>query len=1048
MSKRRRQAAWGHPCLPQPALASPAVGSPPTGRTSRCKLVSLVLLLALSPLCTLLAQAGGGRASTPSGPTSGTISGLVTAQETGAPLPGTRVTVAGTELGADAATDGRYTIASVPPGTYRLRARLIGHALMEMTDVVVAAGDTARADFRLTPLAVTLQEVVVVGYGTQARRDVTGSVASVSGEDVHAVPKANAIEAIKGRVPGVDIVTSGNNPGDGMSIRVRGTRSLTASNDPLYVLDGIPMAGGIGDLNPNDIESIEILKDASATAIYGARGASGVVLITTKQGKSGKTTITYDTYAGAQHALRRMPMMNGPQWAQFKRDAARNSNTGYQCPANVAACAHGDSILFWPVDVTAINDGQETDWQDLVLRQGTQVSNEVRIAGGDEKTRFALSGGQLNQVGIVKGMDFVRRSGRFNFDHRPNSRLRIGTSTSVIQSDQHLGRGDGVYSEALLNDPLAPAFDSAGNIIFKPTPDGQRVNPLSDVQNQKDDRGRARAFGTLFADYNLTSALNWRVNFGADLTFYRRGQFWGSQTQALQGSPANATLEQQRTLAYTLDNIVTFKRSLGLAHRIDATLVYSIQTQRTEDQVTPVLALPYEQDGYFDLGSAARVDAPSSYLSRWALESYMARLNYALKDRYLLTLTSREDCSSRLAPGHKCQVFPSAALAWRLSEEGFIQHSGLFSDLKLRVSYGQTGNTAINPYQTEGSLTRTIYSFGDQPAVGYRPGGLPNNNLSWERTSQADGGLEFTGQGGRISGSVDVYRAATSDLLMNRQLSGINGRSSILQNVGATLNSGVEVALNTQILRDWHGIGWSTQVNWASNRNRIVSLYGANKDDVGNKWFIGDPISVYYDYKFGGIWQIADSVEMKRYKAKPGDIRIVDQNNDGKIDAADRIVLGSPFPKWTGSLTTHFSWKGFDLSAMAVARWGQTMDDVFRRDDNVLAGRYNNVAVNYWTPTNPSNTDPRPALGQERPPNNNAMGFEDGSFIRIRSISLSYTVPGAHVGSLFHANSLRIYATAQDPFLFTTFQGLDPESATNAGTPSYATLMMGVTVGL
>src|SRR5256885_1253060 len=613
MSKRRRQAAWGHLCLPQPALALPAAGSP--GRTSRCKLFGLSLLLALSPLCTLLAQAGGGRASTPSGPTSGTISGLVTAQETGTPLPGTRVTVAGTELGADAATDGRYTIASVPPGTYRLRARLIGHALMEMTDVVVAAGDTARADFRLTPLAVTLSEVVVVGYGTQARRDVTGSVASVSGEDVHAVPKANAIEAIKGRVPGVDIVTSGNNPGDGISIRVRGTRSLTASNDPLYVLDGIPMSGGIGDLNPNDIESIEILKDASSTAIYGARGASG-----------------------------------------------------------------------------------------------------------DEKTRFALSGGQLNQLGIVKGMDFVRRSVRFNFDHRPNSRLQIGTSTSVVQSDQHLGRGDGVYSEALGNDPLGMPYDSAGNLLFKPTPDGQRVNPLSDIANQKDDRGRARAFGTLFADYNLSAALNWRVDFRADLTVYRRGQVLGSPTQAQQGRPANATLEQQRTLAYTLDNILTYKRSLGLAHRIDATLVYSLQTQRTEDQVTSVIGLPYEQDQYFDLGAAARVDAPSSYVSQWALASFMARLNYALKDRYLLTLTSRDDCSSRLAPGHKCQVFPSAAIAWRLSEEGFIQQTGLFSDLKLRVSYGRTGNTAINPYQTEGSLSWTIYSFGDQPAVGYRPG--------------------------------------------------------------------------------------------------------------------------------------------------------------------------------------------------------------------------------------------------------------------------------------------------------------------------------------
>ena len=1017
----------------------------PTAVTPRGLCLSLfVPLCALLPLEPARAQETGSNAPTPE---SGTIAGVVTAVETGSPIPNVRVTLAGTALAATAGPDGHYTIALVPPGTYQLRAQLIGYLVAELGDVVVTAGQATTADFRLQPLPVTLQEVVVVGYGTQVRRDVTGAVASVSSEDVHATPKANAIEAIKGRVPGVDIVTTGNNPGDGISIRVRGTRSLTASNDPLYVLDGIPMAGGIGDLNPNDVESMEILKDASATAIYGARGASGVVLITTKQGKSGKTTVTYDTYAGAQRAVRRMPMMNGPQWAQFKRDAARNSKTGYGCPPDVAACAHGDSILFWPVDVQAIAAGRWTDWQDLVLRQGTQVSNEVRATGGDEKTRFALSAGQLNQGGIIQGMDYVRRSARFNFDHRASPRLRIGTSTSVIQSDQHLGRGDGVYSEALLNDPLAPAFDSAGHVIFKPTPDGQRVNPLSDIENQHDDRARARAFGTLFAEYNLSAALNWRVNFGADLTFYRRGQFWGAATQSQQGSPANATLEQQRTLAYTLDNILTYKRSLGLAHRVDATLVYSIQTQRTEDQVTPVIALPYEQDQYFDLGSAARVDAPSSYLSRWALASVMARVNYALKDRYLLTLTGRDDCSSRLAPGHKCQIFPSAALAWRLSEEDFIQRTGLFSDLKLRVSYGRTGNTAINPYQTEGSLTRTIYSFNDLPAVGYRPGSLPNDSLSWERTSQLDVGLEFTGRGGGISGSVDVYRAATSELLMNRQLSGINGRSSILQNVGATLNSGVEVALSTQILRDWHGLGWSTQINWAMNRNRIVSLFGANKNDVGNKWFIGQPVTVHYDYKFGGIWQIADSVEMKRYGRKPGDIRIVDQNNDGKINASDRVILGSPFPKWTGSLTSRFDWRGFDLSVMAYAPWGQTIDDVFRRDQNVLAGRYNNLAVNYWTPTNPSNTDPRPILDQERPENNSAMGFEDGSFVRIRSVTLGYTVPGARVGP-FRGRSLRFYATALDPFLFTDFQGLDPESGNNAGTPSYSTLMMGMTVGL
>jgi TonB-linked SusC/RagA family outer membrane protein len=970
----------------------------------------------------------------------------VTAQETGTPLPETRVSVVGTKFGATAGPVGRYRIDLVPPGTYRLQARLIGRAPAELTGVVVVPGATDTADFHLPLLAISVSEVVVVGYGTQARRDVTGSVASISGADVAAVPKANAVDAIKGRVPGVDIVTSGNNPGDGITIRIRGERSLTASNDPLYVLDGIPMSGGIGDLNPNDVESIEVLKDASATAIYGSRGASGVVLITTRQGKAGVTTIMYDTYAGVQQETRRMPLMTGPAFAQYKREASRTVGK-YQCATGVPACAHGDSVLFWPVELTSLRTGHWTDWQDLVVRQGQQLSNEVRVSGGDEKTRFALTVNQFNQQGIVKGEDFVRRSGRINFDHRLNPHLRVGTATNVITSDQHLGRGDGVYGEALLNDPLGPAYDSTGNLIFKPTPDGQRVNPLSDIANQKDDRAHTRVFGTLFADYNLSETLSWRMNFGADLSFFRRGQFWGRQTQAMQGSSPNATLQQNRTFAYTLDNILTLRRSLGSTQRVEATLVYSIQQQQFEDQVTNAIGLPYEQQEYYDLGSAARIGTPSSNFTLWRLQSYMARVNYAFKDRYLLTLTGRLDGSSRLAPGHKYQLFPSIAFAWRLGDEEFVRRTNLFSDLKLRLSYGQTGNTAINPYQTEGSLTRTIYSFGGLPAVGYRPATLSNPDLTWERTTQANVGLEFATLSGRVSGSVDVYRSTTSDLLMLRRLAGTNGYSSILQNVGSTLNKGAEVALAAELVRDWHGLGWTTHLTWAMNRNRITSLFGGDKSDVGNRWFIGAPIQVYYDYKFAGIWQLKDSLVARQYKETPGQIRIVDQNGDGKINDADRVILGTPFPDWTGSLTSRWDWNGLDLSVMAIARWGFTANDAFYRDQNLLAGRYNNLAVNYWTPTNPSNTDPRPNVDQEFPLYNSALGYEDGSFVRVRSVTLGYTVPGARLGP-FRGRSLRVYMTAVDPFLFTNFRGLDPESRLSAGTPAYWTVMAGVTVGL
>jgi TonB-linked SusC/RagA family outer membrane protein len=978
----------------------------------------------------------------------GTISGIVLDQASGAALAGAQVTVVGAKFVAEAGSDGRYTITGVAPGTYRLQTQRIGYGLSEAT-VVVTAGETVTADFRLQQVALALQEVVVVGYGTQIRRDVTGSVASVGGDAIHEVPKVNAIEAIKGRVPGVDIVTTGNKPGDGIRVRLRGERSLKASNDPLYVLDGIPMAGGIGDLNPRDVESIDVLKDASATAIYGSRGANGVVLITTRRGMSGTTNVTYDSYGGIQTPLRRVRVFNGPEFADYRRESERTRNN-YRCAVGVAVCDSADVKLFGPDGtLPALQAGLWTDWQDLVLREGAQVNNELGVTGGNEQTHFALTAGQLAQRGIVRAQDFTRRSMRLNFDHELNPRLRVGSSTSLIRTEQNVGRGDAVYTEALTNNPLGMAYDATGAILFKPTPDGQRVNPLSDIKNWTDDRTRTRLFGTLFAAYDLTPSVSWRVNFGADLTFFRRGQFRGAQTQAMQGSSADGAMWQAKTVAYTLDNILTFRRSLGTHHRVDATALYSVQRERTERDSMQVTGLPYEHQKFFDLGSGLKPDWLGSGLTAWALQSFMARVNYTFKDRYLVTVSGRVDGSSRLAVGRKYGVFPSVALAWRLSEEDFVRRLRLVSDLKLRASYGRTGNTAIDPYQTEGSLTRTMYSFLDQPAVGFRPGRLPNPNLRWEKTGQLDVGLEFTMVNNRLSGSVDFYRADTRDLIMERQLPPTTGYTSILENVGATRNTGIEVALSTLLVQDWHGLRWDVDLNGATNRNRIVQLSSGLLADPGNRWFVGYPISVSYDYQFGGIWQIQDSIsgEAQRYGRRPGQIRVVDQNGDGKIDDKDRIILGSTFPRWTASMTSRFDWNGIDLSVMALARLDFLVQDSLRTNQSTLAGRYNNVYVNYWTPNNPSNTEPRPNAAQENPDFGGIRGYGDGSFIRVRSITVGYTVPRGVVAPL-RARSLRVYATALDPFLFTQFKGLDPESGTNAGVPSYRTLMMGVTLGI
>lgn len=1007
------------------------------------RIVHLPLLLPFVFLLLTLARPRAAPAQT-----TGTITGVVRAQETGAPVRDAQVTVVGAQRSARADSAGRYTIADVPPGTYRVQAQIIGYGMTEVAGIVVTAGETATADLQLTQLAVALEQIVVVGYGTQARRDVTGSVGSVGGDVVHDVAKVNAIDAIKGHVPGVDIVTTGNKPGDGVRVRLRGERSLRASNDPLYVLDGIPMAGGIGDLNPRDIETMEVLKDASATAIYGSRGANGVVLITTRKGRSGPTNFTFDSYGSTQTPLRRVRMFTGPEFAEYRRESERTRNN-YKCNG-VAVCDSADAKLFGPDGtLPALQAGRWTDWQGEVLREGAQVSNELGMTGGNDQTHFALTAGQLKQQGIIKGEDFTRRSMRLNFDHELNSRLRVGSSTSLIRTEQNLGRGDAVYTEALTNNPLGMAFDSTGAILFKPTPDGQRVNPLSDIQNWTDDRTRTRLFGTLFSNYDLTPSLSWRINFGADLTFYRRGQFRGAQTQQWQGSSSDAAIWQTKTLAYTLDNILTFRGALGPNHHLDATALYSIQQQRDELDSIQVTGLPYEHQKFFDLGSGLKPDWLGSGLTTWALQSFMGRVNYSFKDRYLLTASARVDGSSRLAPGQKYGVFPSVALAWRLSEEGFVRRTGLFSDLKLRASYGRTGNTAIDPYQTEGVLTRTMYSFLDQPAVGYRPGRLPNPNLKWEKTAQVDVGLEFTALNNRLSGSVDYYRADTRDLIMDRQLPPTTGYSSILQNIGATRNTGIEVALSTVLMQDWHGVRWNADVNLATNRNQIVSLYGGKKDDVGNGWFIGQPISVFYDYQFGGIWQTADSVAGRSqvYGRRPGQIRIVDQNGDGKIDDKDRVILGTPYPNWTGSVTSRLDWHGIDFSLMAVARLGFIVHDLLYTDQSTLAGRYNNVYVDYWTPANPSNTEPRPNAAQESPDYGGARGYEDGSFLRIRTVTVGYTMSGERLRWL-RVRSLRIYASATDPFLFTQFRGLDPESRTSSGVPSYQTLMMGLTLGM
>ena len=983
----------------------------------------------------------------------GRITGRITRAESSLPLQGVRVTLLGTQLTVTTNPEGRYTIAGIAPGTHRIRASAIGYTPVVVDSIPVVAGQSATADIALRPQTVELERVVTVGYGTLTKRDVTGAIGQVSGDQIKTVPTTNAMDAIKGKVPGVDIVATGYSPGDGVRVRIRGQRSLTASNDPLYVLDGIPMAGGIGDLSPADIESIEVLKDASATAIYGSRGANGVVLITSRRGQAGNTRVTYDTYAGQQEVSRKIEVFGPEEYANYKREAYRTAGL-YKCgtPAVVssAICDEGDAVTFYAEEIAALKNGTFTDWQDLITRKGSLVEHRLGVQGGNDRAQYAVSGELQKQIGIVLSQAYDRKQMRVNVEGQAKDRFRIGGSALYVRSMQNVGRDNGLFDEAQSDTPLSVPYDSAGNIIFKPTPDAQRDNPLSDVNNWLNDTQRNRIFGTLFATVNLYEGLDFRVNFGPDMIFNRQGIFIGAQTQSKQGAGNQSEMREQRTFDYTLDNLLTYKRAFGTAHKIDATALYSIEKNNFEEQWARGDNLPSETFRYFNLGAASQVNGISSQTRDWALQSYMARLNYTLLDKYLLTLTTRVDGSSRLAEGNKYATFPSVALGWRVLDDATNQTFGPLSSLKLRGSYGTTGNTSVDPYQTLDQLNRTVYSFGGAGAFGYAPNTIANPGLKWEKTATFDVGADFALWDNRISGTLDYYRANTTDLLMNRTIPWSTGFKSITQNIGATRNTGIELALSAITLDGWHGLRWTNDITFSKNKNEITELANGAESDVGNLWFIGMPINgggnnVYRDYVFNGIWQTADATEAAKYGRRPGEIRVVDVDGDGKFNDNDKVILGNTYPKWSGSFSTRVDYKFLDFGAHAITRQGFMVRNDIQRG-NSLAGRYNGIKVDFWTPDNPSNTAPRPDKNTESPFFSDARGYEDGSFVRIRNITMGASVPERFL-SRVGAQSLRLYVTAQDPFLFTDFTGIDPEGATGKVIPAYRTLLIGGNFG-
>ena len=980
-------------------------------------------------------QAAGPAAPRPPRRKQGTISGTITSDATGNPLPGVNVLVEGTDLGAATGADGTYAITGVEPGTYTVRASFIGYGDETEQGVEVTDGETTTVDFTMQQEAAGLDEVVVVGYGEQQQRDLTGAVSSLSSEDIEEVPVANVVEALQGKLPGVTITRSGWSPTSGSSIRVRGARSITAGNDPLVVVDGAPWEGAVGDLSPSNIASIEVLKGPSATAIYGSRGANGVVVISTKEGVPGETEVSYSSYVGAQRPYRTLDLMNSQEWQAMV-------DQGYQ---NAGAGDTPRDQRFTAAELQGIEQGRETDWQDLVFQTGIQQDHNLQLRGGSGQTRFTISPSFYDQEGIITGERARKYTlhGRVSHQFGDDFNASLSVLASRTQNDYMPG---GLLNSAMQIPPVVGPYDEDGSLVLLPHGENVAPNPLADIENRVQERTRDRARLSLSAAYDFLPSLTYELQFTPEVIYSTFGDYAGSLTSANVGAAPTASQNEDRNFRYTLNNILRFQKTFADRHDVGLTFVNTLEEDQGNSLSADVRGLPFNSL-YYSLGSAEEIIGTGSDLTEWRLLSFAGRVNYHFNDKYLLTMTGRADGSSRLAPGNKWAFFPSAAVGWRISEEPFMDPvDNTLSNLKLRVEYGASGNTAIDPYQVQGGLGRVPYVFGEAPAFGYRVSSLSNPDLSWERTTQFNVGLDLGLWGDRLTATANYYRQNTTNLLLNRQLPTSTGFSSILTNVGATRNVGFELSLSSlNISTD--DFQWRTELNFSTNRNEIVELYGDGGDYVANQWFIGEPISVYYNHEFGGIWQEEEAQEAAEYGREPGEIRVVDQNSDGTINDEDRVILGSEFPSWTGGLTNTLNYQNVDMTFVLNTVQGRMIYNDWRSFFYPANTRFNAVDVNYWTPSTPSNEWPRPdqSFGTDTP-YNQLLNYVDGSYLRIRRITLGYTLPASFTQRL-GGESWRLYATVQNPYVFASddLVGFDPENARSPGqAPSYRTYLFGV----
>ena len=945
------------------------------------------------------------------------------------PLIGATVKEKGTSNGTVTDFNGFFSL-NVKPGA-TLVVSYVGYEPQE-----VKASDNLRINLKEDGHLVN--EVVVIGYGTQRREAVTGSVANIGGEKLNQIAATNAAQALQGRVAGVLMTQTGSKPGDEMQIRIRGQRSLSASNDPLIVLDGIPFMGQLSDINPADIKSMDILKDASATAIYGSRGANGVIIITTVKGSQGTPAkVSYNGYVSFKKVFHKYPMMDGPTFSKFRKYAGKYQNSLDE------------------------SDDVSTDWQDLYYQTGVSHNHDLSVAGGTNGGSYSFGAGYYHDESVVPTEGYDRISVRGNFDQMVGKYFRFGLSTNnSYRKTQGVNDMYGVLSKS----PLASPYDENGNLkryVSLPA-DDQSVVTKETVERDKDvwlsENKGIGSYNTLFAELKCPwiEGLSYRINLGLNFRSSKGGSFTGTGVNNKDPKAVNGgSISENQTYNWAVENLLTYDRSFG-KHNINAVAMYSAEQTTYESTGANAQDIPADYFQYYALDKATGQANLTGY-NYWqsGLISWMGRVMYSYDNKYMVSAALRSDASSRLAKGHQWHTYPAVSAGWNIAREQFMENLTWIDNLKLRVGYGETSNQSINPYSTLGGLAVRNYNFGDTYKAGYYVNALPNPDLGWEYSKTWNFGVDFSLFNGRLSGSLEYYTQKTNDILLDVSMPSTSGVSSYTGNIGNTENKGWELTLNGIIIDNKNGWNWEAGINLYANRNKLTKLTGADvvkpdgtiekERDEGNRWFVGYPIDVIYDYEYVGLWQAGEEEQMNILEPG-GNVGMIKVKYTGDYDAnglptraigaEDRQIM-SMEPKLMGGFNTTVGYKGFDLTVIGAFQIGGKLISAIHGSNgylNMLTGRRGQLDVDYWTEENTGAKYPKPGGAQDgdNPKYGSTLAYFDAGYLKIRTITLGYNFDNLKAMKDLGISRLRLYATVQNPFvLFSPFNnecGLDPET--------------------